>query len=81
MTMVRHVAIQVHVGMNYGGPDSTRYDERFTLPIPGGLDHIEALAILITEIAHFERAAREALKVGIVEDAVPADAAPGTLGG
>jgi hypothetical protein len=65
--------------MNSHGPDATRYDERFTLPIPGGLDHIEALAILVTEIAHFERSARAALKVGIVEDAVPEDTAPATL--
>jgi hypothetical protein len=39
--------------------------------VPKGLDHIEALAILVTELVHFERAFASALEIGIKEDAVP----------
>jgi hypothetical protein len=67
--------------MNASSNDGTRYDERFTLPVPGGRDHIEVLAQLVTEIAHFERAARTALRTAIVEDKPPAAGGLGILTG
>ena len=49
----------------------TKYIESLGLPVAHGTDHVEVLAILITEMAHFEAALRKALAEGIKEDAVP----------
>lgn len=50
----------------------TKFGEHIDIQVPPGMDHVEALAILVTEIAHFEMQLNRALKAGIVEDAPPA---------
>lgn len=49
----------------------TKYIESLGFPVPDGTDHVEVLAILITEMAHFEASLRKALAEGIIQDAVP----------
>ena len=65
--------INVHMSAQFYGDwgKPTTYGEHMSFPIPKGLDHIEALAILVTELVHFERALSSALATGIREDAVP----------
>lgn len=54
---------------NRGQP--TKFGETLEMNVPNGIDHVEALAILVTELAHFESQLNAALKAGIVEDARP----------
>lgn len=57
--------------MYAGDAGGCEYTENLNIPVRAGLDHVEALAILVTELAHFESGARRAIAAGIIEDAVP----------
>lgn len=56
--------------MNTGRGDAVHYDERFSVPFKDGTDHVEALAMLVVELSHLQRAVARSLALGIaVSDA------------
>lgn len=77
MARTTHAQIRVSLSLRTDATGDCEYRESFGIPVPSRIDHIEALAIVVTEVAHFEASARKALATGIVVDIVgPQDAVP-----
>lgn len=74
MANTRVVKVRIQVDFYTDGSDASQYRENLVLYPHKGTDHIEALALVVTEIAHFERGLRKTLAMGIPEDAAPAEA-------
>lgn len=71
MARANHVYVRISADIGTDGHGETKYIESLRLPVGNGMDHVEVLAILVTEMAHFEANLRKSLTEGIKEDAVP----------